>query len=426
MGLRILLLIVIPLFIIFLIVVLLLLLLSEGIFELSFGVASVLREGVLSMWEPALVSREALLPTFESALDFAASQAQRIVATYPGYSPMYTVGGRWNREGERWTHWCEGFFPGIMWLLHKHTGNGEWRTLAERYTRPIEPRRHDRNVHDLGFLFFSTYLRWFHLTGDPALREVLIEAGRTLALRRQKGGYLASFVGPQSLFIDIMMNVGIIFWAARETGDDSLRQIALEHCRTTATYLVRPDGGTAHEGIFDVDTGRFLRQSTHQGWKAGSTWSRGLAWAIYGFTAAHRLSNETEFLDVARRCADYYLRRAPADLVPFWDFNIPEGGPRTADSSAAAIAASGLWDLSEAVNAVSEGQRYQSAALTILQTLCSDRFLARSNPVWEGILMHGVYHYHKGLGVDESVTWGDHFFVEALVKAIAGRSEAAW
>src|SRR5262245_4850244 len=383
------------------------------------------------MPQPSVSRRDTLLPTLANAVDFAAAQARRIVASYPGYTPMYTVGGRWNREGERWTSWCEGFFPGILWLLHKHTGDAEWRTLAERYTRPLAPRRHDRTVHDLGFLFFSTYLRWYHLTGDPALREVLIDAGRTLALRRQTGGYLASFIGPQSLFIDIMMNVGIIFWAARETGDHALRQIGLEHCRTTAKYLVRPDGGTAHEGIFDVASGRFLRQSTHQGWSPDSTWSRGLAWAIYGFTAAHRLASEgreatDEFLATARRCADYYLQRAPADLVPFWDFDIPKDGPLIWDSSAAAITASGLWDLAKAVHSENERQRYQNAALTILETLCSDRFLARSQPEWEGILMHGVYHYHKSLGVDESVAWGDHFFVEALVKAIAGKSEAGW
>jgi len=378
------------------------------------------------MPQPAAPSRETLLPTFTWALEFAAAQARRIVAAYPGYTAMYTVDGRWNREGERWTNWCEGFFPGILWLLHKYTGEAEWRTLAERYTLPLAPRRHDRTVHDLGFLFFSTYLRWYRLTGDPALRDVLIDAGRTLALRRQKGGYLASFIGPQSLFIDIMMNVGIIFWAARETADDSLRDIALEHCRTTAKYLVRPDGGTAHEGIFDVDTGQFLRQSTHQGWSASSTWSRGLAWAVYGFAAAYRLSGAREFLDTAGRCADYYLRRAPADLVPPWDFDIPEDGPRIPDSSAAAIAASGLWDLSEAVSASHDRKRYQAAAATILQTLCSDCFLPRHRPEWEGILMQGVYHYHKGLGVDESVAWGDHFFVEALVKAIADKSEAAW
>jgi unsaturated chondroitin disaccharide hydrolase len=371
-------------------------------------------------------TRDALLPRLHDALAFAAAQARRTVAAYPGYTPMYTVGGRWNREGERWTHWCEGFFPGILWLLHKHTGDAEWRRRAESYSRPLEPRRHDRTVHDLGFLFFSTYLRWYRLTGDPALRQVLIQAGRTLALRRQKGGYLASFVGPQSLFIDIMMNVGLILWAANATGDEDLRQIALEHCRTTQRYLVRPDGGTAHEGVFDTETGAFLHASTHQGWRPGSTWSRGLAWALYGFTAVHRLSGEPEFLDTARRCADYYLRHAPEGLVPYWDFDIPADGPRLWDSSAGAIAASGFWDLSEVVADPADRDRYQGAARTLLQTLTSDQFLARSRPEWEGILLHGVYHYHKGLGVDESVAWGDHFFVEALVKASAGRAEAGW
>src|SRR5207248_7275701 len=139
----------------------------------------------------------------------------------------------------------------IFWLLHKHTGAPFWREHAEAYSRALAPRRFDRAVHDLGFLFFSTYLRWYRLTGAAVLRDVLIDAGRTLALRRQMGGYLASFVGPQSLFIDVMMNVGIILWSANNTADDSLREIALEHCRTTARYLVRADGGTTHEGIFD-------------------------------------------------------------------------------------------------------------------------------------------------------------------------------
>jgi unsaturated chondroitin disaccharide hydrolase len=339
---------------------------------------------------------------------------------------MYTVGGRWHSEGEHWTRWCEGFYPGIFWLLHKQTGEDFWRRHAEAYTRRLEPRRHDRAVHDLGFLFFSTYLRWYNLTGDPKLRDVLIEAGRTLALRRQKGGYLASFIGPESLFIDIMMNVGMILWAANATGDEKLRDVALEHCRTTARCLVRPDGGTAHEGIFDAETGRFLRESTHQGWQAKSAWSRGVAWALYGFTAVHRLSGEREFLDVASSVAEFYLRRSPPGLVPPWDFDLPPDAPQLWDSSAGAIAASGLWDLSDQVEGVEQRDKYRDAALTVLHTLCSEAFLARSRPDWEGILLHGVYHYHKNLGVDESVAWGDHFFVEALVKALAGRSDAAW
>src|SRR5438132_1246412 len=245
--------------------------------------------------------RDKLRPDLQRAFQFAARQARRVVSTHPGYAPMYTVQGRWNREGEHWTHWCEGFFPGILWLLHKQTGEPEWRTLAEDYTRPLEPRRYDREVHDLGFLFFSTYLRWYRLTGEEHLRDVLVDAGRTLAQRRQTGGYLASFVGPHSLFIDIMMNVGLVLWAANATNDVKLREIALAHSRITAGYLVRPDGGTAHEGIFHTVKGTFLRRSTHQGWSAGSTWSRGQAWAIYGFTAVHRLSGEAEYLDIARR-----------------------------------------------------------------------------------------------------------------------------
>jgi unsaturated chondroitin disaccharide hydrolase len=111
--------------------------------------------------------------------------------------------------------------------------------------------------------------------------------------------------------------------------------------------------------------------------------------------------------------------------VPYWDFDVPPDAPHLYDSSAAAIAASGLWDLSEAVTEPADRDRYRAAALTALETLCSDRFLARPDSSWQGMLKHGIYHFHKGLGVDESVAWGDHFFVEGLVKAVHGQA-AAW
>src|SRR5437764_11520158 len=114
---------------------------------------------------------KALPPAFGGALEFAAAQADRIVTTYPDYSPMYTVGGKWNREGERWTHWCEGFFPGILWLLSRHTKDDKWATAARKLSRALEQRQFDRNVHDLGFLFFSTSLREYNLFGDPHCRD---------------------------------------------------------------------------------------------------------------------------------------------------------------------------------------------------------------------------------------------------------------
>src|SRR6266480_4485239 len=134
----------------------------------------------------AIAARRAeLRPALERALEFSAEQARRLLRDRPGYYPMYTVGGRWGQEPESWTHWCEGFFPGILWLLHKNTGDPQWLEPARRLSHRLEPRQYDRNVHDLGFLFFSTYLREYRLTSDAKLRDVLITAGRTLALRRQ-------------------------------------------------------------------------------------------------------------------------------------------------------------------------------------------------------------------------------------------------
>jgi unsaturated chondroitin disaccharide hydrolase len=363
-----------------------------------------------------------LRPRLERAFDFAARQVRATIERTPDFFPIYTVGGKWQHGGELWTDWCAGFHAGMMWLIARRTGDPWWRDRAEHYSRLIEPKQHDRDVHDLGFIFLNTYLPWYEATGDEHVHQVLITAGRTLALRfNPRGRYLRSFVAPESLFIDIMMNVPIIFYAARETEDRALYEIAVAHCRTTEETLVRPDGGTAHEGIFDPATGAFLRQTTHQGLRGDSDWSRGLAWSLYGYGTVYTYTHDPADLAVAERNADHFLARCPEDLVPPWDFDVPEGPDRIDDSSAAAIAASGLWDLAELTTDPARRRRYRAAALNILDTLCTDRYLAWDTPGWEGVLMHGVYHFHKKLGVDESVMWGEFFFLEAVSKALGVR-----
>jgi unsaturated chondroitin disaccharide hydrolase len=371
--------------------------------------------------EPRKIDPQALRPRLERAFDFASRQVKATIERHPDYFPIYTHGGRWHHGGELWTDWCGGFHAGMMWLIAERTGDHWWRERAEHYSRLLEHRQHDRNVHDLGFIFLNTYLPWYRATGDDRLNRVLITAGRTLALRfNPKGEYLRSFVAPESLFIDIMMNVPIIFYAARETDDRALYDVAAAHCRTTERTLVRPDGSTAHEGLFDPETGEFLRQSTHQGLRPDSAWTRGLAWSLYGFGTVYTYTQDAADLAVATRNAGYYLRRAPEGLVPPWDFDVPAGPDRIDDSSAGAIAASGLWNLSAltASDDPARSARYREAALTILDSLCSDRYLARDDPAWEGVVKHGVYHFHKKLGFDESVMWGDFFFLEAVDKAL--------
>ncbi len=371
-----------------------------------------------------MIDRRAFLARCDAASAFAERQLRRLITTYPGYFPMYTVNGKWKHGGEAWTNWCEGFLGGQLWLLYERTLDPWWRGQAEHYSRLIEHRKADRAVHDLGFLFWSTWKRWYDLTGDAAVNAVVIEAGRTLALRfKEKGQYLCSFVAAESLFIDIMMNVGIVFYAAQQTGDADLRRVAVQHCLTTRRYLVRGDGSTAHEGIFDTETGAFLRQSTHQGWRDDSSWARGLTWALYGFGTAYGFTGDPRFLQTAEACAQYYIEHAPAHGVPPNDWLEPNPA-LPYESSAAAIAASGLWSLAGLTGDPARAYLYREYALRTLDTLTGPEFLADETPGWEGILKHGIYHQRKGLGVDESVMWGDYFFLEALNKVTKELADA--
>lgn len=363
---------------------------------------------------------------YANALEFAQRQVAALVENHPDFFPIYTVGGKWRHAGELWTDWTGGFLAGMMWQFHLRTGSPEWRERAEHYSKLLEHRQHDRNVHDLGFIFLSTYLPWYQLTNDQRLHQVLIQAGRTLAMRfQEKGQYLRSFVSVDSLFIDIMLNVPIIFYAARETSDPELRRIADAHCRTTRETIVRPDGSTAHEGLFDLATGQFLKQTTHQGLRSDSAWARGLAWSLYGYSKCYGLTSDPEHLQVAERNARYWIDHLPADRVPYWDFHADLSQPAPwgaqKDTSAGAIAASGLLDLSRQTKSPERAREYEATALAMLDALMSPEYLASETPGWEGVLKHGVYHTAKNLGVDESVMWGEFFFVEGLTKAVLDR-----
>jgi len=364
----------------------------------------------------------------QTAFDFAQSQVKSLLEKYPpDYYPMYTINGKFGQDRKRWTHWCDGFYPGLMFIFAKRTGDKKWLDQAITYATPLEDRQYDRAVHDLGFIFFSTYLRWLEL-GGPAERiePVLIQAGKTMAMRfMEKGQYLRSFVEPASLFIDIMMNVGTIFYAGNQTGDVHLLEIAHKHCLTTRRTLVRGDGSTSHEALFDLKSGECLRQSTHQGVRGDSCWSRGLAWSLYGFTRSYLQSRRREYLETAMLNADYYLEKTPGNGMTPWDYDAPDSGPLTrtqVDTSACAIAASGLLDLAGAVSDRTKARAYRDFALTSLQTL-SQEYLGSKTAGFEGILNGGVYHIHKNLGVHEAVMFGEYFFVEALDKALTALGE---
>lgn len=350
----------------------------------------------------------------EEALAFAAAQVRGLVERAPGELPTYTKDGRWVTGADPWApNWAGGFLTGMMWIFARRTGDAWWRERAEQYSLALEPRADDTSTHDLGFVLEPSWGRWYELEPTGRARDVLVRGGRSMAGRLQpNGGYLSTWVDPGSTFIDVMMNVGIIFRAAALDDDAALHEVALQHCRTSRRHLMRGDGSTAHEGWFDPASGEFLRTATHQGWRSDSTWARGQAWAIYGFGTAHRHSGEPHLLDAARRAADFYIEHTPPHGIPPNDWHDPDGElPR--EASAAAIAAAGMLRLAELVPD-GGGDRYRRYALAILETLRSTEYVAAGVPGYEGVLRHSTYHLRNGLGVDESVMWGDYYLVEAL------------
>jgi len=211
------------------------------------------------------------------------------------------------------------------------------------------------------------------------------------------------------------MDMELLFWAARETGNQTYYDRAVRHLQTVAEHLVRPDGGTFHWVYFDSANGEFISGETYQGYSDESTWARGQAWGIYSFTMAYRETGRAEFLTTARKLADHFMARLPADNVPFWDFDAPVTSSTPKDSSAAAIAASGLLELSQLIRAGGNGvlaDAYRGDAKAILASLTSDAYLAEGT-VHDGVLLHGALNVPTNTGTDSSLIFGDYYFLEA-------------
>ena len=356
----------------------------------------------------------------EAAIAVYDNKVRRLISNHPDYFPLYTERGKWKHGKESWTNWCEGFLGGQMWILAKYSDDSFWRSKAEHYSKLLRGREFDRDVHDLGFTFWPTYRPWYLETKNPELNEVLVQAGKTMGMRyNPKSRFLRSFLAEDSTFIDIMMNVGIIYYAAEQTNDKNLRDLVDTHVYQTRRYLVRGDGSTSHEGIFDLNSGVFLRQTTQQGFRDDSSWARGQAWALYGFGTCYAHTGNLDFLDAAERTADFYILRTGNQFVPPNDWDEPNPIVKY-ESSAAAITASGLMQLSQLTKDESKSKIYAEYAFKILETILSGDFLSKVDDDWDGVLKHGSYHEQKRLGVDESVMWGEYFLIEALDKLLGG------
>lgn len=319
--------------------------------------------------------------------------------------------------------WTSGFWPGILWYAYEYSHDAEIKKQAERYSSALYPvLGHKPGNHDLGFMMYCSLGNAYRLTGEQKYKEMLLRAADSLAtLFDERVGTIHSWPGmrqqkgwPHNTIIDNMLNLELLFWAAKNGGDKRLYDIAFSHAEVTANNQFRDDYSTCHVVVYDTLSGKRISQLTHQGYADESLWARGQAWAIYGFTMCYRETGNVVFLDVAQKATDTYLQRLPADYIPYWDFDAPGIPEEPRDASAAAVVASGLLELSSYIKDKKKAGHYFDAAIKMLEALSSPAYL--SGEVNNAFLLHSTGHKPHGSEIDASIIYADYYYIEALIR----------
>jgi unsaturated chondroitin disaccharide hydrolase len=349
---------------------------------------------------------------------FAARQLQATLTAVPADRYPHYAASAWTLTGA--SAWTSGFFPGTLWAMYYHTGDPMWRAEAEAQQKAIEAQKTRTTTHDLGFMFFPSYVNAYRLTNHDAYRQIAVIAATNLDKRYKPAvgvihtAWPGSETGEVKTIIDIMVNLELLFWASQNGGPSNLAAHAHSHALRSATDHVRSDGSTYHVVTYNDSTGAVKSKTTAQGYNAESTWARGQAWAIYGFTMAYRYTGDTRLLNAARLVADYWMSHLPPDDVPYWDFEAPNLTTQPHDSSAAAIATSGLLDFAQIDPDAGRRATYLAQAQATLNSLASVAYLAQGTST-PSLLRHGAQ--GKGGQMDVGLIYGDYYFLEALIRA---------
>ncbi len=366
------------------------------------------------------------------AFDFAVEQVRRNLPeyTYALQSDNSEDGFYFPVENLEWT---TGFWPGEIWLSYertqdpvfKHAGLIIVQSFLERIKAKIEV-----DHHDMGFLYSPTCVSAYMLTGDEdARRAALLAADQLMSRWQEKGQFLQAwgpFNSPEHhrLIVDCLLNLGLLYWASEETGDTAYKERATQHIETTLAHIIREDGSAFHTFFFNPETGEAERGVTHQGYKDDSAWARGQAWAIYGTAISYRYTGKAEYKDAFDRVLTYFLDNLPEDLIPYWDLMFKDDPEQPRDSSALTIAICGMLEMADLLEA-EERHNLRTEASILAKAMISESAIkdpATSN----GLLANGTYcksspyNTIPDRGVDECVSWGDYFYLEALTRLSGG------
>ena len=325
--------------------------------------------------------------------------------------------------------WTTSFWTGMLWLSWEVTNDDFFREAANNCIADFRRRLDERiavDTHDLGFLYTLSCVAAWKLTENKFARDTALKAADLLMIRYfEKAGIIQAWGNLNDpnqkgrIIIDCAMNLPLLYWASRETGNPYYREAAIKHIEKANAYLIRHNFSTFHTYFFNTETGAPVRGNTAQGYSDNSCWARGQAWGIYGNALSYRYTKDKETIEKARGLSYYFLNRLGDDLVSYWDLIFTEGNEER-DSSASAIAACGLLELASFLPLADADRRiFENAAIHITASLASS-YTTKNLKESTGLLLHGVYSKPGKNGVDECTIWGDYFYLEALVRILKG------
>ncbi|NDV59242.1 glycoside hydrolase family 88 protein [Bacteroides sp. 519] len=357
---------------------------------------------------------------------FRAAEAQSLLmaekyANQEGRLPRTYENGKDVSSDSRW--WCSGFFPGSLWYIYENTGSPAVLQYAKQYTDRVEREKFTTDNHDVGFMLYCSFGNGLRLTGNEQYNEVLLTGAHSLATRYKPSvGLIRSWDHNKEnwqypVIIDNIMNLELLIWAANHFGDSKFLDIVTSHADKTMVHHFRPDNSSYHVVSYDTITGLPHLKQTHQGYSDESSWSRGQAWGLYGYTYLYRELKEERYLEQARNIANYIINHPnmPKDGIPYWDFNTPEIPNTARDASAGALIASALIELSDYVEP-QLGKQYLAIAETQIRTLASPEYTAQPGENGCFILKHSTGGYPFNSEVDVPLTYTDYYYLEALTR----------
>ena len=315
--------------------------------------------------------------------------------------------------------WTSGFYVGNLWQLYLLTADSKYKERAQKWIPFLEKEKFNGGTHDMGFKIYCSFGKGFEITHSEEYKNVIIKSAQTLCTRfNKKIGSIKSWDNRDKwnfpVIIDNMMNLELLFEASKLTGDDSYRKIAIQHANTTLKNHFRKDNSCYHVVGYDTITGKVKSKNTHQGFSDDSSWARGQAWAVYGFTMTYRYTKDKAYLNQAEATAQFFInhKNMPEDGIPYWDFNAPTIPNTTRDASAAAIMATALIEL----YTITKKDVYLNYSNKVINSLSSNTYLLNESVNAPFILDHSTGDWSKKAELDEPIVYADYYFLEAIIR----------